>query len=134
MKVKVITIKQPWATLIVKGLKKYEFRSWKTKFRGEIYIHAGKGRDKKYIEKLKEFGFDYPSSKIVGKVNITDCISIDEKMNKKITLENELIYGNKKREGYAWKLEEPKEILYDKDINGKLSLWDYEIVEEEIEN
>ena len=37
---KVITIKQPWATLIAEGIKKYEFRSWKTNYRGEIYIHA----------------------------------------------------------------------------------------------
>ena len=28
---KVLTIKQPWASLIVDGYKKYEFRSWKTK-------------------------------------------------------------------------------------------------------
>ena len=30
---KVITIKQPWATLIAKGYKQYEFRTWKTKYR-----------------------------------------------------------------------------------------------------
>ena len=28
---KVITIKQPFATLIAEGLKRYEFRTWKTK-------------------------------------------------------------------------------------------------------
>lgn len=39
---KVITIKQPWATLIAKGYKEYEFRTWKTKYRVDILIHAGK--------------------------------------------------------------------------------------------
>ena len=29
---KVLTIKQPWATLIIQGDKKYEFRSWKTNY------------------------------------------------------------------------------------------------------
>ena len=43
---KVITIKQPWASLIAYGYKRYEFRSWKTNYRGPIYIHAGKGTDK----------------------------------------------------------------------------------------
>lgn len=38
---KAITIKQPWATLIAKGYKEYEFRTWKTKYRGDILIHAG---------------------------------------------------------------------------------------------
>ena len=40
---KVITIKQPWATLIAEGYKEYEFRTWNTKYRGELLIHAGKG-------------------------------------------------------------------------------------------
>ena len=34
---KVITIKQPWATLIVEGYKRFEFRSWKTIIE-EIYL------------------------------------------------------------------------------------------------
>ena len=38
---KVLTIKNPWAELIVKGYKEYEFRSWKTNYRGKILIHAG---------------------------------------------------------------------------------------------
>ena len=37
---KVLTIKQPWATLIMQGDKRFEFRSWKTKYRGELYIHT----------------------------------------------------------------------------------------------
>lgn len=45
--VKAITIKQPFATLIAEGLKEYEFRTWRTKYRGDILIHAGKGIDKK---------------------------------------------------------------------------------------
>ena len=50
---KVITIKQPWATLIAKGYKEYEFRTWKTKYRGEILIHAGKGIDKKAMARFE---------------------------------------------------------------------------------
>ena len=39
---KVISIKEPFATLIKDGIKIYETRSWKTNYRGEIYIHASK--------------------------------------------------------------------------------------------
>ncbi|KXG09931.1 hypothetical protein AT864_01491 [Anoxybacillus sp. P3H1B] len=42
---KAITIKQPWATLIALGEKKFETRSWKTNYRGKIAIHAGKTID-----------------------------------------------------------------------------------------
>ena len=43
---KALTIKEPWATLIISGYKKYEFRSWKTNYRGKILIHAGKTLEK----------------------------------------------------------------------------------------
>ena len=39
---KVLTIKEPYATLIAEGLKEYEFRTWKTNYRGEVLIHAAK--------------------------------------------------------------------------------------------
>ena len=35
---KVITVRQPWATLLATGKKRIETRSWKTKYRGELYI------------------------------------------------------------------------------------------------
>ena len=40
---KVITIKQPFASLIANGIKEYEFRTWKTKYRGKLLIQASKG-------------------------------------------------------------------------------------------
>ena len=37
---KVLSIKEPFATLIKAGKKKIETRSWKTSYRGKLYIHA----------------------------------------------------------------------------------------------
>lgn len=37
---KALTIWQPWASLIACGAKRYETRSWQTKYRGPIAIHA----------------------------------------------------------------------------------------------
>jgi hypothetical protein len=39
---KAITILQPWASIIVYGAKHIETRSWATKYRGKIVIHAAK--------------------------------------------------------------------------------------------
>lgn len=39
---KAITLYQPWASLLACGEKKYETRSWATRYRGKIAIHAGK--------------------------------------------------------------------------------------------
>ena len=39
---KIITLWQPWASLIAYGLKRYETRSWPTTYRGPLLIHAAK--------------------------------------------------------------------------------------------
>lgn len=40
---KALSIRQPWAWLIVNGFKDIENRSWDTKYRGAVLIHASKG-------------------------------------------------------------------------------------------
>lgn len=42
---RVLSIQQPWAWLIVHGYKPIENRDWSTNVRGEIGIHAGKTYD-----------------------------------------------------------------------------------------
>lgn len=39
-----ITIRQPWASLIAAGVKTIETRSWSTRYRGPLLVHAGKHR------------------------------------------------------------------------------------------
>jgi len=121
---KIITLKQPWATLIAEGYKKYEFRTWKTNYRGEILIHAGKTIDKDAMGRFKHLNLEYPFSKVVAKVTIDDCIELNDKINKTIIKENPLIYGHDKdRRGYAWKISNIKKINSNKIISGKLGLW-----------
>ena len=123
-RMKVITLKQPWATLVAEGLKKYEFRSWKFNYRGEILIHAGKGVDKEAIKKFEHLNLNYPQSKIIAKVKILDCIELNDEINIQIIEENELVYGHKHdRTGYAWKLEVVEKIEDDKVISGKQGIW-----------
>ena len=123
---KVITLKQPWATLVAEGIKEYEFRSWKTNYRGKILIHAGAGIDKEEMKKFEHLNLEYPSKRIIAEVELVDCLFLDESLNKKIIEENNIAYGSKVRTGYAWKLKNAKKINLDKEINGKLGLWNYE--------
>lgn len=39
---KAISLLEPWASLIKEKVKYIETRSWQTKYRGELYIHASK--------------------------------------------------------------------------------------------
>lgn len=127
---KVITIKQPFATLIAEGLKEYEFRTWKTKYRGDILIHAGKVVDKKAMERLKHLNLEYPSGCIIAKVTITDCVLIDDSIKNDLIEKNpQVYYGIMNHDNsvkmYGFKLENVNKInpIF---INGKLSLWDYD--------
>ena len=124
---KVITLKQPWATLVAEGLKKYEFRSWKYNYRGDILIHAGVGVDADAMNRVKCLNLKFPSKRIVAKVTITDCIELTDKISEKINKEDPVIYGNSVRKGYAWKLDNVKKINIDKDISGKQGIWNYEL-------
>lgn len=124
---KVLTLKQPWATLVAEGIKKYEFRTWKTNYRGRVLIHAGAGIDKKELARFKDLNLEYPSKKIIAEVEIKDCLELDDKLNDEITQENNIAYGSKKRTGYAWKLGNVKKIDVDKEINGKLGLWNIDL-------
>ncbi|MGN1297851.1 MAG: ASCH domain-containing protein [Clostridia bacterium] len=125
---KVITIKQPWATLIAKGYKEYEFRTWKTKYRGDILIHAGKGIDKKAMGRFEDLKLEYPTGCIIAKAQITDCIPVDDDFRKNVIPKNPNVYkGLNKKEwkGYGFKIENVQEIEPIQ-INGKLSLWEYD--------
>lgn len=132
IKLKVLTLRQPWATLVSEGIKRYEFRSWKTKYRGKVLIHAGTGIDKENVKKYKNMNLEFSSRKILAVVEIEDCLEFDEELNNKIISENNIAYGNKVRTGYAWKLNNIKKINYDKEVNGQLGLWNIDINEENI--
>lgn len=126
---KVITIKQPFASLIVENIKKYEFRTWKTNYRGKILIHAGKNADKNAMKKFEKYNLDYPTGCIIGIASITDCIKVDDNFRKILKSENDFVYSNiiknKEWNGYGFKLEKVSKIEPIK-VRGKLSLWEYD--------
>lgn len=69
---KALSLKQPFAELVVSGKKTIELRKWKTKYRGEFFIHASKVPDHKNMNK---FGFEkdsLPTGCIVGKAKLVD--------------------------------------------------------------
>ena len=67
---KALSLKQPFAELVVSKKKSIEIRKWNTKFRGEFYIHASLGVDE---EAMKRFGFSsLPKGAIVGKATLVD--------------------------------------------------------------
>ena len=126
---KVLTIKQPWATLIMQGDKRFEFRSWQTKYRGDLLIHAGKGIDKEAMKRLAKYlPNEIPLGKILGKVILVDCIRMCPEFKEMLLKENSDIYTKSSfSENFGWQVENVQ--VFDEPIEAKghLSLWEYDI-------
>lgn len=125
---KVLSIKEPWASLIMNGTKKIETRSWKTKYRGEIYIHASSSKAKitksEVYELIKDMNFK--CGYIICKCNLVDCIYMtDEYVNDmKTNHYEEYICGHYEVGRYAWIVEDVK-VIEPIEAKGKLGLWNY---------
>lgn len=125
---KIITLKQPWATLVAEGIKNIEFRSWKTNYRGKILIHAGIGIDKEAMKKYEYLGFEYPTGYIIAETEIIDCLYLDDELNEYIISQNNIAYGSKYRTGYAWILSNTKKINSNIKIKGQLGIWNIDSI------
>lgn len=123
---KVLTIKQPYASLIAHGFKKYEFRTWKTKYRGELYIHTGKSTVKEKMKLVSDYNLEYPNGYIIAKVNLVDCILVDEKMNEELKKGNDKVYTHNYTNSYAWVFKDVEILKNPIKVNGKLSIWNYD--------
>lgn len=79
---KALSILQPWAWCIVQGHKPVENRTWQTKVRGWIGIHAGKGFDRDGYDWIKDTFdslslpavSDFERGGIVGRARLVDCV------------------------------------------------------------
>lgn len=91
---KAISIRAPWAYLILLGFKPVENRSWPSKYRGPLLIHVSKRYDiegEKFLEERKDFQDDMNKyfmfanrivlsglphmGVIAGQVNMVDCVT-----------------------------------------------------------
>ena len=128
---KVISIKEPFATFIKDGYKKIETRSWKTNYRGELFIHvSGKNIAKEFLTNeyvvslTNELNMNYGN--IICRGNLVDCVYMDEdflKLMKKN--EKEFNLGLYELGRYAWIFEDV-EPIYPIPAKGKLNIWNYE--------
>ncbi|MFH1486692.1 MAG: ASCH domain-containing protein [Chloroflexota bacterium] len=81
---KALSIRQPWAWLIANGYKDVENRTWPTKFRGRVYIHAGLKGDWSawgFIREQMREGYTGAMTgaavlgAIIGEVDIVGCVT-----------------------------------------------------------
>jgi hypothetical protein len=138
---KALTIKQPWASLIVEGIKDIENRTWRTNFRGRIYVHCSKPTkfdvqmtDPQTIAAMpvlkQAFDGTMAFGAIIGEVDIIDCVlnhsSIwaEHKATKIKTVDG--VKTEVEVPVWNWVLANP--VKYDKpilNVKGALSFWEF---------
>ena len=118
---KALSIKQPFAELILQGRKKIELRKWNTKFRGRFLIHASKTLDKKAMER---FGFNgLPVGCILGSVELVEVKKYnneEEHLKDKGLHLASTYWGN-----HGFVLINPKRLGTPVACKGKLNFWDF---------
>lgn len=151
---KAITLYQPWATLVAVGAKKIETRSWYTKYRGQLAIHAAKSYPKKLkaLENWEPFKsalypdniYTYPCFScgcIVAICNLVDCMLITSshmvsmRMSIGIPLpsEPEFSFGDYTPGRYAWILEDIKRLPKPIPARGRQGIWEWDEFPEGVE-
>lgn len=132
--VKVLSIRQPYADRIIFGHEKWaENRTWRTNYRGELYIHASR--------------WDGPPERtagsgvvgaIIGKVRLVDVVDLDdvdigaeEKFFRKVAKKHGLPTGAKylkhARGPVCFILVDPEPLKTPIPALGKLNIWTFRL-------
>lgn len=146
-----ITVHQPWATLIALEQKKFETRSWKIAYRGELAIHAGKKIDKQacrlepFHSVLARHGYNeenLPSGAIIAVCRLKECRSVSRPSETEVLLNSdrpdmaeelsigmqEAIFGDYSDGRFAWELSEVRRLPEPVPVKGRQGLWTWEAV------
>lgn len=129
---KVLSIKEPFASLIKDKKKKIETRSWRTKYRGELYIHASisnvpkeRFNNEDFRELIKDVKLNH--GHIICKCNLVDCIYMTKEYveNMKKNHYQEYLCGHYEEGRYSWVLDNIEPLKEPIKAKGQLSIWDY---------
>ncbi len=144
---KVITLQDPWASLVRLNEKHIETRSWSTRYRGPLLIHASKKSDVKnlnlalkepFYSALKPPNTIYYSGCIIAKCNLAGCIEIIDEdglfhparaylMNGSTVEGKEYCFGDYTPGRFAWILEDIEPLEKPIPAKGQLGLWEFDL-------
>lgn len=130
---------QPWASLLVYGIKRIEGRSWPAPIRGRLWIHAAsKVPDPDTIKAMEEFYREiyavngvteiklpehYPISRLLGCVEVVGCVT-----RKELVCWEEIPQGAR-LEGqtdYCWLCEQPQKLIVPFEMRGYQGVYNLE--------
>lgn len=134
-----LTMHQPWASLLIYGIKRIEGRSWLAPVRGRLWIHAAsKVPDPETIKAVEEFyreiykvhGIEdikfpenYPISRLLGCVEVVGCITCEEVRNWEELPEGVRLEGQTE---FCWLCEKPQRLIIPFEMRGQQGVYNLE--------
>jgi hypothetical protein len=154
---KVLSLLQPWASLVVMGKKQIETRSWNSTYRGPLLIHASCGKYYGKTNRIKcrdlcmdniwfnEYitARDYdalPFGAIIGQVNLIETVKTDKilfcnsfrtKGHRWELTDEELAFGDYTEGRYGWLFSDAVKFDEPLPAKGEIILWDYDLEKKE---
>ena len=130
---KILSLTEPFATLISTGIKTIETRSWKTNYRGKLYIHASltkiptiykNNHELMALVDEQKLNFGY----IVCSCELVDCIEMNDDFieNIKNNFPKEYTTGIYLPGRYAWILKSIEPLDNPIKVKGHLGIWNLE--------
>lgn len=128
---KAITLWQPWASLWLTPNKIHETRSWATKHKGELAVHAAKAviPESKMTPELIDlcceiwgghWQIDLPRGAIIGVVNIIGCYSSNDKLSEH---HQDWVCGDFSRDRWLWRRGDYLPLAVPLPAAGKQRIW-----------
>lgn len=130
---------QPWASLLVYGIKRIEGRSWPAPVRGRLWIHAAsKIPDPETIKAMEDFYREiyavdgitdlkfpehYPVSRLLGCVDVVGCVKLEELACWEEVPEGVRLEG---QTDYCWLCEQPQKLLIPFEMRGYQGVYNLE--------
>ena len=119
---KALSIRQPWAELILQGRKTIELRTWQTHYRGRVAIHASQTVQE---EACVAYGLDparVVRGALVGTVELVDISPLDEAAWEALR-DQHLSLRDFPGPVFGWRLETPQPLPQPIPMRGRMSLF-----------
>jgi activating signal cointegrator 1 len=123
---KALTLTQPWASMVADGLKQFETRSWGTRYRGPLAIHAAKGfprlarafaQTSRYVPRPYRF----PCGAVVATCHLVGC----RESSGAAPNDQEAALGDWSVGRWIWELADIKKLEEPIATRGSLGLWEW---------
>ncbi|KAL0322522.1 UNVERIFIED_CONTAM: Activating signal cointegrator 1 [Sesamum angustifolium] len=145
-----LTMHQPWASLLVYGIKRVEGRSWPAPVRGRLWIHAAsKIPEPETIRAMEDFYREiyamngitdvkfpehYPVSRLLGCVDVVGCVTCEELVNWEELPASHIharnlnlpTTGETRKTAFCWLCEQPQKLIIPFEMRGYQGVYNLE--------